>query len=299
MQTTPVRNWVTPLRIGSVASRYVTTSPLIRRANLARYAYDSSPAIRAAANAAGTTTVNFVSKLGSSLRKHRINIPPSRVIRSRAQTTRQHGDQPSWSGVPLRNLQLEKLTWPDQGSSVGDRLGPTIRVSGFKLCEQFHNDQAYPIVVHYAVVQLKRASTSSSGSVKTNFFRETHSSNRSSTFVDAVATAPQTYEFKYDCSPINPDNLNILMHEKRVLSAENTDLQWWTDTWKFDKYIKMNGTKFTFDVATTGSEPNNPVYRVIWWQPLRHNDWVSPVPNPLPTISRQSHMTLYYRSSMT
>lgn len=205
-------------------------------------------------------------------------------------STRQRGKLLDSEAISMRSQLISLLDYPEAGSGVGQRLGSTITLAGLKVCEQFHNDQAYPIVVHWALLQQRRNKASN----LENFFRDTTSAtDRSLNFSNASAGGSQAYSFAYDCYPINPDEFNILDHRKKVLSAENTDLHWTYDTWKFEKYYKID-TKFTFD-NSTDTQPQKPIIRVIWWQPLRSNDWVTPLSNPLPTITRSSKSVCYFR----
>lgn len=239
----------------------------------------------------------------------------SRTEPDQPQSTRQHGDldndrddtddRASLKAPPLRTLKVQALKWPVQGTDVGQRLGTTIRVSGFKVCEQFTNTQAYPIVVHYAILQQKNESGNIASAVGsdstglTSFFRNNlGGSSRSRDFTNAVADLSIPFEFFYDCFGINPDQYHVLTHKRMVLAAENTDVKWNWDTWKFDDYIDLKGKRFTFALATD-TQPQSPIYRVFWWQPLREADWADPVPNPLPAIQRNNHSAVYFTNAMS
>lgn len=220
--------------------------------------------------------------------------------RGQPTSTRQTGTVTSQDDIDLRNLEVRTLKWPSQGSDLGNRLGTTIKVSGFKVCEQFTNTQAYPIVIHYAIIQKKNTGQASLG-VNSSFFRDNLGDNaegRGRDFVDLVPLGDEPYDFAYDCFAINPDLWNVVMHKKRVLAAENTDVNWAWDTWKFDEYVNMKGKVFSFNKATDTS-PNQPLLKVFWWQPLRAQDWADPAPGALPTIGRQSHECMYFRNGFS
>lgn len=206
--------------------------------------------------------------------------------------TRQKGAIQSDVTISMRTLLAEQFQWPTQGADIGQRLGATIRLSGIKLCEQITNDLAYPVVVHYAIVQEKTEKTP----FRSDFFRDTTSgSDRSKDFENASpGSASQPYDFSYDCFPMNPDRFYILMHYKKVLAAENPDTQWRWDTWKFEKYLNFKGKKFTFDTSAD-VQPQKPLYKVIWWQPLRQQDWATPIPAQLPILKRQTTSIMYFR----
>lgn len=205
-------------------------------------------------------------------------------------STRQRGILINDEKIALRTLFISSLSYPASGNGVGERLGSTIKMAGLKVCEQFHNDNDFPIVIHWALLQQRRNKALNSE----NFFRDTTSAvDRSLNFSSPTAGGNSPYSFAYDCYPINPDEFYILDHRKKVLSGENADVRWDWDTWKFEKYYKLN-VKFTFDGALD-SQPQKPIIRVMWWQPLRSTDWPNPQPTPLPSITRNAKAVTYFR----
>lgn len=230
----------------------------------------------------------YVKRMGRGRSRGRDMV--SRLVPEPSGTTRQVG-QPITSSqvIPLRTFTFEPFTWPTAGAGQNQRLGATVKVSGIKICEQFNNALEYPVEVHYAIVQPRGSSTTT-----TNFFRATDQLlDRSKDFINMAVGVPSSYDFSYNCLPINSDKWIVLTHQKKQLAAENTDVHWSWDTWKFEKYLNLKGQKFTFDVATD-TQPAKPLYRIMWWQPLRAEDWAAPYA-VLPSITRQADSTIYFR----
>lgn len=290
MSMIPYARAVTPLRgalFGSRAARfapYMLTRSQRTAGRAILGAYRNRKRIRSAART-----------IGRAWKKSRAR----RAAPGARQSARTNGEVINGETIPMRQIQVKNLKWPNSGTSSGQRIGPTIKLSGFRLCEQFHNDLEYPIVIHYALLQYRAQGTDT---IQTDFFRDTTAvGDRSSNFVNAVAggtTDDFPYEFKYDCYPINSNKFHVLMHMKRVLAAENTDIKWNWDTWKFQKWINMKGKKFTFD-DDSDPNPTKSIFRVFWWQPLRIGDWgtgTDPVVVQNATISRQADQVLYFRS---
>lgn len=264
--------------------RYVfPTRRKINAANVIRGAYYAS---RLAKNLKLRSAARKIQRAWKNSKAARRTLPGTRS------TTRQHGEPPvNAEQVPVRALVQKEFDWPPPGDDYGDRLGATIKLSGIRICEQFTNPNSYPIVIHYAVIQPKESNIN----LKQDFFRDTTSGvDRSKNFTDASNVSP--YEFSYDCYPINPDKYNILMHMKRMLASDNTEVNQRWSTWKFIKWLNFKGKRFTFDLSTD-SQPRNPIYRVYWWQPMNAADW--DVSEPLATIPRQADSVMYFRPNFT
>ena len=246
----------------------------------------------------------------------------TRVNPSQDQSTRQHGDlnadrdeppaQKALTAPPIRTIQVQSIKWPTQGTAVGERLGSSINVSGFSICEQFHNTNAYAIVVHYAILQPKNAAGSLAQSlIVENFFRDNlGGAGRTRNFVSVQPdTEKPDYDFGYDCLPINVNQYHVLTHQKKVLAARSQPVNWTWDTWKFKNYFNLKGKTFTFDTSLS-NQPDNPIYRVFWWQPLQRADWEADdvtggFPNPpallptdLPIIERNHHSCVYFTNAL-
>lgn len=208
-------------------------------------------------------------------------------------TTRQSGQAiVSNENIPLRVIQFRGFTWPTTGSNDNQRLGSTVKVSGIKVCETFANNQFHPIEVHYAIIQPRGESTTS-----IDFFRSTNSGgSRSTDFTNATPGTPVSFDYKYNCMPINPDKWHVIMHQKKMLSFDN-DVEL-NNYWRIDKYISLKGRRFTF-ADSSATEPVKPLYRVFWWQPIRSSDWADPTPSPLPTIEHMSNSVIYFRPNFS
>lgn len=209
-------------------------------------------------------------------------------------TTRQSGQTiVNNENIPLRNLEFRGFTWPTAGSGDNQRLGSTVKVSGIKICETFANIQNHAIEVHYAIIQPRHETNSEN----LDFFRSTNSSgSRSTDFVDLLPGGLVTFDYKYNCMPINPDKWHVLLHEKKMLSFDNDSHC--DNFWRIERYINLKGRRFAFSDSDS-TEPVKPLYRVFWWNPLRSSDWGSPAPNPLPTIEHMSNSTIYFRPNFT
>lgn len=136
----------------------------------------------------------------------------------RKQNTRQSGSTDiTSSNLVMADLTVDPIALPDsQGTGLQQRLTSSIKISGIKLCEQIVNTNAFPVRMHYAIVQLKDIKSDTAAAVASAMFRDTaNATNRDLSFTD-----PQvSYDFRLDCFNLNPDRYYIWEHTRVTLGA--------------------------------------------------------------------------------
>lgn len=306
---------ITPIMAASRA--IVRTRARTNAANTIRAAYYASRLAR------NIRLRSAARKIGRAWRKHKL---ASRTAPGAKQSTRQFGEYGEGGAVAVqqRTLNVDAIAFPPQGTSVGYRLGTTIRCSGIKICERFINRGQYPVMLHYCLIQPKAPVDDVQGfDWKSEFFRSTipatdaTATTRTENFVDASESPPANqFEYFYDCWPINPDKFNIITHIRKKLSPR--DLLGDTagaDTsqirprrvgdymWNFERYYSMKGKRLTFnDGADT--VPNQPICRVFWHQALDSDEWnpQQPVPGENPAIKnllhRHNNTVVYFKNGL-
>lgn len=269
----------------------------------ARTAYDSYK---------GSDAEWAAKKIGRAWRKASKSKYARRTQPSASQNTRQFGRvyEGPFQSIAQRNLLVDAIPFPPQDADVGYRLGSAIKVSGIKVCERFTNRNAFAVRCHYAVIQQKDRGLQPTSQVQLEFFRSTNvdtdspeTTLRAKNFVNALNSS--TYEFAYDCYPINPDKFNILCHYTKVLGAKDT----WagegpntqlpdnpmTYTWNINKYFNLSQKQmvFTFKDDTI---PENPILRVFWWQALDGEDWGTTPADE--TVNRLSDSCVFFKNGL-
>lgn len=233
----------------------------------------------------------------------------SRRITGARQSTRQHSTFSYNPGVAQQTLYFRTLTFPDQSLDANGRVGPTIKLSGFKLCDEFTNNNGYPIEMHYAVLQLKDNDGSTAISlseVKDKFFRETASTTkRAIDFVDA--SLDNTWKMSMKCNPINPDKFNIITHQRRIMdsmtpnggAAGSSNPRRSTREakfyWKNHKWYPLD-KKATFNESTS-TIPNRPFLVVYWWTTVNRNDFNTTLWSVDDNVTHEHKDKLYFRST--
>lgn len=209
----------------------------------------------------------------------------SRRVTGGRTTTRQYAMDSQNPIVAQQTLYFRTIQFPAQNTDVNGRIGGSIRLSGFKLCDEFTNNTGYPIEMHYAVLQLKEnagATTVSVTEVKDKFFRDASLANaRAIDFVDAGTD--NTWKMSMKCNNINPDKFNIITHQRKIMDSMTPnggpvgtsnprrtvkDAQF---HWKNHKWypIKKN---VTFQ-GSTPIIPNRPYIVVYWWTTVNRSDY--------------------------
>lgn len=171
-----------------------------------------------------------------------------------------------------RELRAHTFQWPEQGIGDTQRLGNAIRLSGLKINWQFKNNNSYPIVVHFAVVQPKDHIHDAAYDLNAEFFRDHTMTDEDNTmdFVNNTGTGGETWKPEYNDYPLNRTKFNIITHKKRILQDYNWES--WKSTWIIKKFIPFKGKRFTFHDPTS-DQPHDPIYVMWWWQCLLSNDW--------------------------
>ncbi len=210
-------------------------------------------------------------------------------------TTRQSGSMDiNATEDQMNELIVDEVTMPSEGIGLQDRLTSAIRIKGFKICERFINVHNYPVICHYAIIQVKDTNASTSVDIKEQFFRDTTSTSARS--LDFISPSVQ-YDFRYDCFSMNPDRFWILTH-KRFLLGAHTDAvgteefglgqSRWVKSWS--KYYKIN-KKFAFN--STGAAPWRNIFRVVWYVPVEPSKF-----SAVNKVTRLKGHVLYYKNAL-
>lgn len=209
-------------------------------------------------------------------RKARRGGTAKRAAPSAKTQTKQHGEMDETTrAVQMKTLKAELVSFPSLGTGIGGRLSSQINLRGIKVCEEFYNDNDFPIEVHFAIVQLKhKAAGDDLGEIETSFFRDTTSDIKRSRNFPTGGVGSDLKAVK--CLPLNPDKFHIITHTKRTLgsvkvvdsSAGNQSvlLKESGFHWKHDRYYKINRT-VAFDEIDQ-QLPERPFYCLYWWAPV-------------------------------
>lgn len=214
-------------------------------------------------------------------RKAKLN----RRVTGARQTTRQHGSFSNNPTVAQQTLYFRTILFPDQSLDANGRIGPTINLRGFKLCDEFTNNNGYPIEMHYAVLQLKENADFSAigiADIRDKFFRNTESTTgRASEFIEAALD--NTWKMSMKCNPINPDKFNIITHQRRLLDSMTPNggaagtsnprrgVHEAKYHWKNHRWFPIN-KQVTFE-SSTNQVPQRPYVVVYWWTTVNRSDY--------------------------
>lgn len=239
-----------------------------------------------------------------------VSPPRTQSVAARAapgaqQAARAFGETPATERIMQRQLYVDAIPFPPQGADVGLRLGSTIKVSGFHLCETFKNPNRYPVLLHYAILQAKSPGLTEADDIRTDFFRNTDigsgSNSRTKPFLDAVV--PNPFDYGYNKDGINPDAFHILCHKKVILGGDNvhfgtTDVNEDSQRshWRMDQYFNMKGKKLTFK-DNTDIYSEHPILRVVWFQAVSGPDFsVNQGVNHY--LGRNKRHTVYFKNGL-
>lgn len=165
--------------------------------------------------------------------------------------------------VRYRQLAFEAIEWASRTGELGEREGSTVFLKGIRICEQYEwtgTEARDAIEMHFALVQLRCLEDDPVTKFAPKFFRD-NSSKGDKSFPFTNASGATTWDFRYNCLGINPDQFQIITHRKKTLFRATTDRGRWI--WKINKYFKIKKCLHFDDDSDI--LPNKPFYVVFWW----------------------------------
>lgn len=215
--------------------------------------------------------------------------------------------------IGLGVLYLKRISMPPPSNNPNRfnvRQGSAIYLKGIKFCRQFEFlrpseavDRVPPVMVHWAVIQLKDASTpilEQRSSIQSKFFRQANEDqDREAPFIDNAASGSR-WSAQMNCAPMNPDGeFNILTHQKWIMEQGSF---FPTDTGpnvrpgnyikQIDKYVPVH-KKVDFQ-SSANEIPTHPLYECVWYQTLTPSYY--PNNSATEAIATWDWNTVYYKS---
>lgn len=178
----------------------------------------------------------------------------------------------SMQPLQCKTLVFGYFNTPATGTGGANRLTDQILVKGINFCLNIHTIATFPVLVHFAVLQLP-SDTLTNAEIQDGFFRSDNLGTTSQeSFVDFTTSA--SWDIRQDCYKINPDNKKVLTHYKMLLdqryaagTTTNVGQGTTKNLKKVERYLKVNRVaKFANDAATT---PEKPWIWCIWCMPAR------------------------------
>lgn len=239
----------------------------------------------------------------------RMKVPTPRIGCPSIQATPPQFNTPVELGV----LYLKQLIMPVQSGNANQfttRQGTQIYLTGVRFCRQFEFlrpseevEQVPPIMVHWAVIQLKDADTpilERRNSIQSKFFRQLDDDDdRWAPFIDNLPSGT-LWSAQKNCCAMNPDNeFNILTHQKWVMEQghffptdSGPNVRPGQYIKQIDKYISIK-KKIAFSTLDT-NELTHPIYECVWYQTLTPSQY--PTNTAVPALATWDWHTVYYRS---
>lgn len=210
--------------------------------------------------------------------------------------------------VALGTLDYQEVKLPlaDVASNVlGTRVGLYINLKGIRFCRQFEFlkpseaiAKCPPIILHWAVVQLKDADMDPAlwkGQMSAEFFRSfNEQGDRHTPFVDNGAGS--AWGSLQNCCRMNPDTeVNILTHRRKKLTQRVGEVGFlYTESrpyvWQIDKYIKIKKRIGWSNISR--SRPTHPIIELYWYQTQCPSDY--PSPGNASVVATWKQHTVYY-----
>lgn len=167
----------------------------------------------------------------------------------------------------VKTIYYDMLNMPQQGIGTTDRISEQIFLKGITFCVSTFNDSNFPIEVHFALVQLK-CPTDIDTQLRGGFFRADDVGDKTSLdFVDRLTN--NTWDIRYLCNKLNPDNKNIITHRKfnlAELPPPNNNKEFVKYHQKFEQYLPI---KRTVHLRQGQDEiPEHPYVWVMWAMPI-------------------------------
>lgn len=198
-----------------------------------------------------------------------------------------------YNSIMFKNLHVVDLKMPKS-----QRLTDQIHLKGFKICFELFNatkqsvpSAPFPIEVHFAIVQLGDETVPD---IKTDFFRGTDVTTGDRSFDFVEYATDDTYNLKYKCNPLNPDNKRILCYKKWLVEKGDLSYNIPQSPYyvKFDKYVKIDRT-INFDTSTDNVN-EKPFKFCFWAMPVDGNNM--PSTTNVHAFRYQMKQIIYYRN---
>lgn len=208
--------------------------------------------------------------------------------------------------LPLGSLSFQQIQMPNPAATardLGGRRGIYVYLKGIRICRQFEflrpSEQIPPIppiIMHYAVVQLKDASGDPAQwgtQFRGGFFRAfNETADKTIDFVDN--TAASGWSSILNCCNMNPDNeFNILTHKRRKMEQPQVyagNVRPGSYIWQIDKYVRVKKRIAWANINAT--TPIHPLIELFWFQTRTPSNY--PVGNA-PGVATWSTHTKYYK----
>lgn len=253
--------------------------------NVGRYAYQHRKKFKTAARV-----------IGRAYRKYRSRKGINRRVSGQKVSTKQYAFNGNTSTNFQKTLITRFLKFPINGTGTNSRRGEAINLRGFRLCDEFINNNSYPIELHYVVVQSRsEQATDTAAEREDDFFRDPVSTNtRATNFTGAVVA--NNWLQLYKCYPINRDKWNVITHKKRILDSKpavtsGRDTRGWYC--RMQRWYPVKKT-ITFQ-STANDTPNKPYIVFWWWISLLRADHEDP---PTSNVSHEHTDTIYFNNNL-
>lgn len=240
---------------------------------LGKFAYQNRQAIQ-------QTAAKFARKRGRAKKRKRSRAMPS-TKNSRVKMTINPPTAGNVIAFSAKRLEIGEITYMEGGIGDNRRNSNQIYVKGIKVCYNFFNRCPYPVELHWALVQFGDEEGLNGPKVRKEFFRDSGEVSNQGRNMDFVED--DTFDRKYLCNPLNPDNKRILSHKKWKIwgeapanaNPEVTGQRRLTTTFdhhlKYEQYhkiqrvVKLNGNQ--------DMENEKPIYKCIWFMPIDPADF--------------------------
>lgn len=211
-------------------------------------------------------------------------------------------------------LTTKLFPYPEHASQTtgnyNSRDSPIILYKGIKICRWFTNIAGVPVIIHWAVIQLKQGHYwneigSEQGGLSAKFFRTTTDADRTdraanfTPYTNAGGTPVEELDPLKSCAPMNPDRFyRILTRRSFKLAAKGGIAEeYGRNTKKMSKYYRINKTVHWKDTDNeTAEDVEMPLVEVFWSDYWSLDDAGTKTGD---LIWSRSHNTAYFRSRTT
>lgn len=219
-------------------------------------------------------TGRFAKRVYKRATKKRKREPDTRAYESNLRSKIHDVFQPdnvNYTSVGQKTLALSSVRMPNSdGQNPMARLTNQIYVKGVSFCIDLFNVGTFPIEVHFALIQFANENVTDD-EVNDDFFRgETTGGAPNLSFQDY--TVSPSFDQRYKCNSLNPDNKRIITHQKYVLGKQDTrSLVQSGYHHKVDQYFPIH-RYVSFD-NRTDTQTERPLKWCMWAMPVDGADF--------------------------
>lgn len=201
-------------------------------------------------------------------------------------------DSAGYRLVQPKTFESEYIRSPVQGVGTTTRLTQQIYVKGIKMCLHLWNINDYPIEVHLALVQAPE-DISTTAQLKDNWFRADDGTGGTVLNFQDFSASP-TWDLRYLCNSLNPNNKRIITHRKYMLGRRTAPggIDQSKPFLMFDKYFPIKRPQNLTDNIDT--LPERPFAWVLWGLPLDGADM--PIPPAGDLFKYNMRTKLYFKN---